>query len=291
MISSLGYIGVGVSDTAAWTTFATQMIGLMPGEKVDGELRFRNDQQAWRLALIPGGKDDIAFAGYEVAGPAELAALRERLAVAGIACVADKALAARRGVLDLFTCVDPDGLTLEIYYGASERTEAPFRSPAGVSGFVTGDQGFGHIVLATRDIAAARRFYLELLGFRLSDIIRMQPAPGMSFELEFFHCNPRHHTLALAPVPAPKRLHHFMLQAASFDDVGFALERLEATNTPLTSSLGRHTNDHMVSFYCRTPSGFEVEFGHGARVVDDTIWRVARHDAPSIWGHHRAGRH
>lgn len=289
MISSLGYLGIGVSDLAAWTSFATGMLGLMPAAPVEGESRFRNDQQAWRIALLPGGADDIIFAGFEVAGPAELEALRARLSAAGVTCATDPKLAAHRGVLDLFSCNDPDGLRIEIYYGASERGEEPFRSPAGVSAFVTGDQGMGHIVLATRDIAAARRFYQELLGFRLSDIIRMRPAPGVSFELEFFHCNPRHHTLALAPVPAPKRLHHFMLQAATFDDVGFALERLEETKTPLATTLGRHTNDHMVSFYCRSPSGFEVEFGHGARVVDDAVWRVARHDSGTIWGHHRVG--
>jgi hypothetical protein len=41
----------------------------------------------------------------------------------------------------------------------------------------------------------------------------------------------------------------------------------------------------MVSFYMRTPSGFEVEYGYGARTIDDSIWKVERHEAPSIWGH------
>jgi len=53
------------------------------------------------------------------------------------------------------------------------------------------------------------------------------------------------------------------------------------------SALGRHTNDHMLSFYMRTPSGFEVEYGWGARTVDDAAWHVQRHQAPSIWGHRR----
>ena len=109
--------------------------------------------------------------------------------------------------------------------------------------------------------------------------------------MEFFHCNPRHHTVALVPVPAAKRLHHFMLQVPTLDDVGFALERATAADVPITSSLGRHTNDHMVSFYARTPSGFEVEFGCGARTIDDAVWRIARHDKPSSWGHKRMAAH
>lgn len=287
MIRCLGYVGFEATDVAAWRGFATGVLGLMPAPAPDGEARFRVDAQAWRIAVQPGGRDDIAFAGFEVAGPGELEALCARLQAAGIAFTRDAAITAARGVTDLVCCSDPDGLAIEVYYGPSERTEQPFASPAAVSGFVTGDEGLGHIVLTASDMTKARAFYQGILGFRLSDIIRMRFGPATTFDMEFLHCNPRHHTLALIPVPAPKRLHHFMLQARTMDDVGFALERAEAAQVPLTATLGRHTNDHMVSFYLRTPSGFEVEFGHGARTVDDATWRVARHDAPSSWGHKR----
>ena len=136
-------------------------------------------------------------------------------------------------------------------------------------------------------LAAARRFYRDVLGFRLSDIIRMRVSAQVSFDLEFFHCNRRHHSLALMPVPMPRRLHHFMIQAPTLDAVGFAMERAQAAGAPITATLGRHTNDHMVSFYARTPAGFEVEFGYGALEVDDATWRVSRHDKPSRWGHKR----
>jgi biphenyl-2,3-diol 1,2-dioxygenase len=257
----------------------------MPGEPHRGARRFRTDSQAWRIS-VQAGDDDLAYAGFEVAGPAELGAARRRLCDGGVATAdGDAELIRDRGVTQLVTCRDPDGLPVEIYFGPSERTEAPFVSPAGVSGFLTGDQGIGHVVLATPQIAKARAFYQDLLGFRLSDIIHMRFGPDVAFDMEFFHCNPRHHTIALVPMPAPKRMHHFMLQANSIDDVGFALERAEAAEVPITSTLGRHTNDHMVSFYARTPSGFDVEFGYGARTVDDATWRIARHDKPSSWGH------
>ena len=53
--------------------------------------------------------------------------------------------------------------------------------------------------------------------------------------------------------------------------------------------LGKHTNDHMVSFYMKSPSGFEVEYGWGARVIDDATWNVVHHTSGSIWGHTRPG--
>jgi 2,3-dihydroxybiphenyl 1,2-dioxygenase len=284
-IGSLGYLGFQVKDAAAWDAFATGVLGLMPGEAAG---RYRVDNLAWRIAVEAGESDDLAYVGFEVAGPAELDAMRAKLAEAGVAVGnGDPALVAERGVLGLITCQDPDGLAVEVFYGPTVRSERPFASPAGVGAFVTGDQGLGHVVLGTKDMDAARRFYQDILGFRLSDIIRMKAGPQFSFDMEFFHCNPRHHTLALMPIPTPKRLHHFMLQTPSLDAVGLALERAGAAGATITSSLGRHTNDQMVSFYARTPAGFEVEFGYGAIEVDDATWRVGRHDKPSIWGHKR----
>lgn len=287
-VESLGYLGLTVKDLAAWRGFATQMLGLMPAEPAGSAERYRLDDVAWRIALEAGEADDVAFLGFEVSGPDELAAISQRLADGGVRVTAgDPARLAERGVLGLISCLDPERLPVEIYYGATLRTERPFASPAAVSRFVTGAQGLGHVVLSTRNIAAARHFYQDLLGFRLSDSIRMRMGPETIVEMEFFHCNARHHTLALLPVPMPKRLHHFMLQTPSLDDVGFALERAQSQKVPLATTLGRHTNDRMVSFYARTPSGFEVEFGTGALEVDEATWRVTRHDKPSSWGHRR----
>ena len=290
-IGSLGYLGLKVKDPAAWHEYATGVLGLMPGAPAGGARRYRLDDVAWRIAVEPGDADDLAYLGFEVAGAAALEAVRNRLAEGGVAVGNDDPeRLAERQVLGLLTCQDPDGLQVEIFYGPTLRTETPFASPAGVAGFVTGDQGLGHVVLSTKDMAAARSFYQDLLGFRLSDVIRMQPSPQFGFDMEFFHCNPRHHTLALMPIATPKRLHHFMIQVPTLDAVGFALERATAAATPITASLGRHTNDQMVSFYSRTPAGFEVEFGQGAIEVDDATWRVSRHDKPSSWGHKRPAR-
>jgi 2,3-dihydroxybiphenyl 1,2-dioxygenase len=284
-LGSLGYIGLKVKDPDAFGAYATGVLGLMPGEAAG---RYRLDDLAWRIAVETGDADDLDYVGFEVAGPAELQAVRDRLAEGGVAVGnGDPDLLAQRQVLGLVTCQDPDGLAVEIFYGPTLRTETPFASPAGVPAFVTGEQGLGHVVLSTKDMAAARRFYQDLLGFRLSDIIRMQPTPQFGFDMEFFHCNPRHHTLALMPVPLTKRLHHFMVQVPELDAVGFALERATAAGATITASLGRHTNDQMVSFYSRTPAGFEVEFGQGAIEVDEATWRVSRHDRPSSWGHKR----
>jgi 2,3-dihydroxybiphenyl 1,2-dioxygenase len=254
-IGSLGYLGLKVKDPDAWRDFATGVLGMMPGESANGAQRFRLDEQAWRIAVEPGDADDVDYLGFEVAGAAELDAVARRLAEGGVAVGnGDPALIAERGVLGLVSCQDPDGLKLEIYYGATLRTETPFVSPAGVASFVTGAQGLGHAVISTRDIVAARHFYQDLLGFRLSDTIRMRMGANASFELEFYHCNPRHHTLALLPIPTPKRLHHFMLQVPTLDAVGFALERAQAAGTPTRLRASR-SNSASARWRWTTPPG------------------------------------
>jgi len=54
-------------------------------------------------------------------------------------------------------------------------------------------------------------------------------------------------------------------------------------------TLGRHTNDQMFSFYVRSPAGFSVEYGWGARVIDDNKWQVQLHRTGSVWGHRLVG--
>ena len=290
-VRNLGYIGIKASDLEAWSKFCINVLGLMAAPTADGGLRYRVDAQSWRIAVESGTEDDIAFVGFEVQNAQDLQAFAEKLRASGISLGNNgSAFAAERGVTELISCVDPEGLRVEIYYGPTEVHERPFVSSVGVAGFVTGEGGIGHVVLGAADIEATRVFYQDLLGFRLSDTIRMQTPQG-PLDLEFFHCNPRHHTLALVPTPTPKRLLHFMLQVHTLDEVGFAQERMEAAAVPVTATLGRHTNDHMVSFYAQTPSGFEVEFGYGAREVDAATWRVTRHDSTSSWGHKRRGAH
>lgn len=287
-VRALAYIGVAVEDPVAWLRFATEVLGAMPASAADGANRLRIDHRGWRIAVQQGAQNDLAFAGFEVANESELDAIGKHLTGLGVAVESgDAGLLADRGVIGLLRCTDPIGTAVEICCGATDRFERPFASPAGVSGFVTGEQGLGHIVLGCDDIVAMRRFYADGLGLRLSDRIRMTIGGIGPVQLEFFHCNSRHHTLALVPARRPRSIFHFMLQAASLDDVGFAYDRVEASGGTITATLGRHTNDHMFSFYAATPGGIEVEFGYGARSVDPTTWRDSLHHKPSMWGHRR----
>jgi biphenyl-2,3-diol 1,2-dioxygenase len=106
----------------------------------------------------------------------------------------------------------------------------------------------------------------------------------MKVRLVFLHCNARHHTLALLPLPLPIRLNHLMFEVNSVDSVLAAYYRAQKAGVPIVRHMGRHTNDQALSFYSRTPAGFDVELGCEARPVGPD-WKVGEYDAISIWGH------
>lgn len=284
-VDALGYLGFSVSDLDRWVAFATDVLGLAAQARGDGAVDLRLDGYAWRIRLHPDGEDDIAYAGWEVRDAAGLAAVADRLGRAGVPVRRGSAeQAADRSVQDLVCFEDPEGLSCEVFYGALQRTDRPFVSPLGV-GFKTGRQGLGHVVLRARDRAALTAFYTHLLGMRISDHIETEAAPGRPMNISFLRCNARHHSLALVDLPLSRRLQHFMLETRGFDDVGRALYRGRDAGVHEALTLGRHSNDEMVSFYMQTPSGFDVEYGWGGVAVDDETWHVVTHQCNSAWGH------
>ncbi len=282
-VSALGYLEVGVASLDDWQSFATEVLGVA-AERTEDALLLRYDAACWRIRLVETDEDDIRCAGFEVADPQTLEELADRLQALGFSIRAGSAEeAAARQVEALVVCEDPFGLPVELYVG-ERTTSAACDLPLPDISFVTGNQGLGHMVLYVGDQAQAERFYMEGLGMKLSDHILLGP-PDKRFQLTFLHCNPRHHTLALAPAPVPKRLNHIMLQVQSLDAVGHGLDRANGAAVPIANSLGKHTNDEMVSFYMTSPSGFEIEYGHGGIEIDDTTWETGKHYATSFWGH------
>jgi 2,3-dihydroxybiphenyl 1,2-dioxygenase len=285
-VTELGYLGIEATDLAAWERFALDQLGLQrAADAADGTLALRVDDRAQRIVIEAGPADDMSFAGYDCGTDAALDALAAKLRADGLAveaCAA--ALAARRRVRRLYATRDPAGNRVELYVDLARAT-TPFQSDLVPSGFFTGDGGLGHTFLPVADRPAVIDFYTGL-GFRMSDYIREEVAPGMVVDGAFMHCNGRHHTIAFAAFPSPKKLHHLMLQANDRIDVGRAYDRVLAARTPLSATLGMHPNDLMFSFYVVTPSGFSIEFGSGGRQIeDDASWEVVTYDCLSLWGH------
>jgi 3,4-dihydroxy-9,10-secoandrosta-1,3,5(10)-triene-9,17-dione 4,5-dioxygenase len=290
-IRSLGYLRIQATDMAAWREYGLKVLGMVEGSGTDPDaLYLRMDDFPARLVISPGEADRLARTGWEVANAGELAELRSRLDSASVPYKegTPDELADRR-VDELISFDDPSGNTQEVFHGVAlqhRRVVSPYGHK-----FVTGEQGLGHVVLSTKDDEASLRFYRDVLGFRLRDSMRLppqmvgRPADGPPAWLRFFGCNPRHHSLAFLPMPTPSGIVHLMVEVENTDDVGLCLDRAIRRKVPMSATLGRHVNDLMLSFYMKTPGGFDVEFGCEGRQVDDDNWIARESTAVSLWGH------
>jgi 2,3-dihydroxybiphenyl 1,2-dioxygenase len=283
-IKSLGYVGFAARDLEAWRSFAQDLLGaqICDAKLAEGgkALRLRLDEKCQRMLITESLEESGPYLGFEVEDKDELARAERTLAGAGIAVERGRpAEAIARGVDDFLRLTDPMGQTLELYCGLADDKQGFVPSRA-MGGFCAGDLGFGHAVLMTTDFDKSKNFYHDVLGFRISDFISL---PNRRI---FMHVNPRHHSLALTESPGCG-IAHLLVEVKEFDDLGRAYDvALRDYPQAITSSLGRHSNDYMTSFYVRTPSGFALEYGWGGRLIGPD-WQPHELFGPSLWGHDR----
>jgi 2,3-dihydroxybiphenyl 1,2-dioxygenase len=280
-IIGLGYVGVNSAHLDDWDGFATRLLGMQRVDAAAGVRAYRMDDRRQRLVVSNDSGEKLGFVGWEVAGAAALDELAARLEDSSIRVErGSRSLADARHVGDLVAFHDPAGNRLEIFHGAAVATDA-FAPGRPISGFVTGPLGMGHVVLHVPDAEALLPFYRDVLGFKVTDY-------GLQgIKLYFMHVNGRHHSFALVG-SGRTGLHHFMVELGSIDDVGQAYDIAQIQDNRIAYTLGRHSNDYVISFYAHTPSGFFVEYGFGGRVIDPATWQPHEtFDGPSFWGHER----
>jgi 2,3-dihydroxybiphenyl 1,2-dioxygenase len=265
-VTELGYLGLSVSNLAAWRDYAAGLIGLEAFEEEGdaGRLFLRMDRWHHRIELIEGGGDDLLYLGWRVAGPLELDEMEDKLRKAGLAVERrSSAEAVNRHVLGLIRLMSPGGIPTEIFYGPQVDNHKPFHPGRPMFGrFVTGEQGLGHVVVNEPDVEAAVRFY-QLLGLRGSVEYLLSAPGGGQIALTFMKVNDRQHSIAFGVPNSTKQINHVMLEYSELDDLGIAHDQVRARRIPIAMALGKHANDAALSFYSATPSGWLVELGWG----------------------------
>jgi 2,3-dihydroxybiphenyl 1,2-dioxygenase len=283
----IGYLVIEVPDPDSLSAVFANIVGLSPGEPTaSGGHTWRDDGHAQRLIIEPGSANDAVAVGFEAVDAEAFDSTVARLRATGYLVVDDTERAVARRVGRLARATTPWGPEAEIVLAPAEAAE-PFSSALMPGGFLTDGVGFGHVVFVTMAFEDSATFLADGLGFAQSDWLEMEIAEGITLEVRFFHCNARHHTVALARAPfdLPQVLHHVMFETNDRDDVGAAFDRLWASDLGIPNGLGRHDNDGMFSFYLQTPAGFQIEVGHGARVITDEWDDNRAYDAISAWGH------
>jgi catechol 2,3-dioxygenase-like lactoylglutathione lyase family enzyme len=126
-----------------------------------------------------------------------------------------------------------------------------------------------HVVTTSSDPAASRRFFVEGLGFRVSDEIA-------GFGAVFLRCSNDHHNLLVQPGPSAF-LHHSAWEMDDVDAVGAAAGAMVAGDPRRHAwGLGRHAIGSNYFWYLRDPAGNFAEYTSDLDVIaDEDAWRVA----------------
>ena len=291
-VNCLGYILVETTDLDKWNEYGQEVCGFMkhPELSNDSTLCLKIDEAPYRFSIQKGSADKYLLAGFELENQQALDDAKTQLQSSDVEFEdLTREVCSERLIEAGISLSDPAGHTLELYINRNEDKEV-FVSPQGISGFITKNLGFGHVVYATLNIEETHDFYKDVLGFGDSDItdLKMSPNPeDPPMRLYFMHCdNPRHHSVAMMQAPTPPSgLIHTMVEVENIDDVGKALDRALARDIHISSTLGRHENDGMLSFYMQTPAGFDLEFGYDGKQPDWEQHETTYSDRPSVWGH------
>jgi 2,3-dihydroxybiphenyl 1,2-dioxygenase len=282
-VDSLGYVALNVAKLNDWQALLETVFGMQPRAREGSDaIDYRLDDYHHRFSLYPAASDGVAAVGWEVASTSKLEKLVQSLRDRQIDVAAGSGvLCAERKVKQLYSFTCPMiGVQTEVYYGPLV-SHTPFVPSRGIAGYKTGALGLGHIVFWVKDLARAVKFYEEVMGFNISDYIAWDVHDAV-----FMHCNLRHHTLALmqdGPGPAGE-LMHIMVESTSLDDVGYGYDIVRERGIPVMIEPGKHSNDHMQSFYLQSPSGFWIEYGYGGREIGPD-WEIRNYDQPMLWGH------
>ncbi|MGR3868833.1 VOC family protein [Streptomyces graminifolii] len=289
----LGYVVIETQRFADWRRFGTEAIGMHRDDLDPGLTRFRLDDQECRFLLRRGPAEDVVATGWHIDDHAAYERIEARVRAHGVPVAEGTAEdAALRGVERLLRFPGPKGITQEIYTTPATSAE-PLRMLA--SGFVTGDSGMGHIAITSTKPAQLRDYFDTVFDARLTDCID-ETISGVKLKIRFLRVNERHHSIAVAAVrglpidPVRTRVQHLNIQAATLDDVARSYQRVHELGFDMALSVGQHTNDRELSYYARTPSGFEWEVGWNPVVIDENTWQPSTHQGISIWGHTPVGR-
>lgn len=273
-ITGIRYVGYGVVDLATERDFYRDVWGLREvaaeGDMVWFVAEGGDEHHVVRLRRSEADRVDVIALAAD--SRADVDALHDKVAAAGCRMIHVPVPIDGPGGGYGFRFFSPDGLTYEV---SSDVARGPFRALVRWEGIPT---KISHIVLHSPDHRAATQFFIDVLGFKLSD--------WLGDFMSFLRCDSAHHRLAI--LPGPPCLNHVAYDMLGVDDMMRGIHRLKQQGTEVRWGPGRHTAGNNTFSYFTTPAEFAVEYTAELEEVDDATWVAQVHvPAPLVmdqWG-------
>lgn len=247
LVAHLHHIELGCADPANSAAFYDRAMHYQVSQLDDGLLL----QAPGRTIILHGGQPKtLISAGYALPDADELERLRAR--------IADADVPARNGPTRLFkdsvTVQDPDGNTFV------------FGLPKVLAGLAQeGPQArLQHVVMASRNPAAIVSFFLDVLGFTLSDDV-LDDEGGI--RTQFLRSSNEHHSFAVFRA-GENRLDHHCYETSGWNDIRDWADHLADEHIPLEWGPGRHGPGNNLFIFVHDPDGNWVELSAELEIVE-----------------------
>lgn len=273
-VSEIRFVGYGVPDIEAERAFYRHVWGLRQVAEEDGMIYFAAEghDEPYVVRLRQAEEKRIDVIALAASSRADIDELHARVEAAGCRIIfAPRDLDSLGGGYG-FRFFARDGLTFELSCDVARGTRRALERWEGIP------QKISHIVLHSPDHHAAVAFFVDILGFKVSD--------WLGDFMCFLRCNDAHHRIAF--LPGPPCLNHVAYDMPSIDDMMRGIHRLKLKGIDIRWGPGRHTAGNNTFSYFTTPAGFAVEYTSELDHVDDATWEATIYTpAPLImdqWG-------
>jgi 2,3-dihydroxy-p-cumate/2,3-dihydroxybenzoate 3,4-dioxygenase len=275
--SRLGYARLQVTDLAASIHFYEDVVGLKRDTGPNGEVWLRCSDKPYDLILSEGPEPGLAAVGFELESRAELDKAFAHVEARGYAPIWSSAEeSGTRKVEAGFSFTNPDtSLLVDFFVGQALATDAFEPTVAKIA-------RLGHVVLNVADYSKAHKFWVDDLGFVISDHV-----PGRIAFLRAWP-NSLHHSFALLQ-GEQDTLNHVNFMVTDIDDVGRAMNRMKKADVPIVFGPGRHLPSTSIFLYYLDPDQMTVEYSFGMEEIaegDDREPRVLepKPEVLDTWG-------
>ncbi|WP_410676064.1 VOC family protein [Amycolatopsis sp. cmx-4-68] len=274
----MSHIGFSVPDLRESVRFYRRVLGLVVQDELeDGAVRLGWGSGHHVVELVEGLKG-LRHYGFEVRDADGVAGIGARLRAAGhqVGALDRRYFDCNAGAPDGITTVDPDGV--EVHFHTEVR-----RPGESVADTGRRPVKYQHITLGTADLETMVAFYVDVIGFRISD----QLDDG---RFAWLRSDRDHHTLAVVHTGRGGDIDHYSYDLAEWADFKTWCDRLTEEKVDVTWGPGRHGPGNNLFVFFDDPAGNHVELSaEMEKFHDDRVTYTPRRWKPipntvNLWG-------
>lgn len=238
--SRIACLELAVPDLEASVDHVVRNLGLREIERVGNSAYLTCNERHHELVLTKAPTAGLAGVTLEASSPASLERLVADLDAAGLETSGIEI----PGVAIAQRFLAPGDLRFDLISGMSNEEPLPPDLPAWTP------RKFGHATLASDHADRLETLLLDLLGFRISDLI--------TGTMTWYRCSADHHALAVTHHTGPG-LHHYAFELEGWSSLEAFADHLARNGVELIWGPGRHGPGRNIFTYHLDPAGAIVE--------------------------------